>query len=1123
MFKQNPLAKHIRLSLLASLAISYVPLSYAQEATADNNNNQNQQEAEDTEVISVTGVRNSLRDAAFLKKSAEQIMDAIAAEDIGQLPDNNIAEALQRVTGLQIGRDDTGAGSNFQVRGLSQNRVEVNGQSMASADETRSASFNNVDSALFKAIEVYKSPTADMVEGAIGATIRLKTFKPLDKKNGFVNLNVQGTQDDLVDDTGSKISLAAAERWDSDSIGQFGILFNVSNEERFAETHEMKTNWSPALTQQIDNNRFLNGSLRPATINAAGERVDLLSSDASVPYAAYRPEDLELASKGFEQTNLSIDTTIQWAPTEDLEITLFGQTSDFERIATDQVMKYGTRHQDNEVLDYDLIATERNDTPTILGAWTRPAQSFEYQKSQEYVNALALNSPLAEGLAYYVPVLDPVERYIVQSATVSPTGSPYHAPVASQYSSSISNTKTNTYSLGFKYFINDGLSLEAKYAFSEAKSDNDGIAQRLSPGTTTTDTAANSLAQAYTYYDFSPTVDLPEFGVIAVDSNNYTSRNLSEDLNNPSLYALHNGWGFLTQSTNQKDELSLDFDWNVDGNFITKVEFGARFANNHIKRSKQELKFINFGTNSIFSTNWRAYDRDLSVRPQGEKVTGNDKIALEFAEQVMAEEYGIDNYFSRHLTLSPKLFPNTDGANFDQWMTFNLGHNDFKQLLLGAFPGRAGDCLIFDKDASQCNTELYEFPDAEDVNSRGYNEFDHVLTIPKAQYVKDGSYPYLITEETRALYGKVNFENEVFTIPVSGNFGVRYVETETTSLGVHTTRFLNDEDKQLKDLDGLDVEQYDPLYFTNEYSNLLPSLNVNFLVTDDMFIRVAMAKTMSRPNPTDLSPSLDLPNYSWTAKLGNPGLEPQEATNFDFSWEWYINDTNTLSAAIFAKELENFLTLRHYTIFSPADRNGDGDFRNDPVTVSQPFNGGDGKIKGIELAALHTFDYLPGFLSGFGVQANYTFTDSSQDSGSSQLDGSTLPVFNLSQDSYNLSVFYDKYGFNFRAAYNYRTENLNGSSTAGTDPQLYVDALSYEDPKAVPSLGIQLPEWNDEFATLDLSASYKYKNVRVYLQARNVLSEANRRYVGDMTTTKHILSRYQETGANYVAGVSVNF
>ncbi|WAJ71788.1 TonB-dependent receptor [Catenovulum adriaticum] len=1110
MFKQTKLARNIQQYLWASLALTLPSISSTQAQES-----QTAEPAEETEIISVTGVRSSLRDAAFLKKNASQIMDAISAEDIGQLPDNNIAEALQRVTGVQIGRDDTGAGAGFQVRGLSQNRVEVNGQSMASSDGSRTGSFANVDSALFKAIEVYKSPTADMVEGAIGATIRLKTFQPLERKNGFVNINAQGTEDSLAQDKGGKLSIAAMDNWELESVGAVGALLNVSYEKRFAETHEMKTAWSPAISNQLLNNEFLDGTLTEQALADDGTYRDKTSTDVNIPFSVFRPEDIGFRRLAFEQDNLSIDSTIQWQPSEDLEFTLFGQVSQFERGNIGQEIKYGTRHQKNAILDHDLVATSRDESPVILGAWSRQPTSSEYFLTQSYLNEAAKDNSISPSENDYIQANQPLDRYIVESGTLTPTGSAFHAPIASQYSSDINTIDSETFSLATKYYLTDNLLIEAKYAYSHSEGKGDNIAQRFSPGTNAADTAGNALSNAYVHYDFSPDKELPLVGVSYLDSQTNEELKLENPLTDKSLYALHNGWGSISTNENEKDELTLDIDWMLDHDVLTKVEFGARYANNQMKRHRQRLEFINFGNYSIFSNNWRVYDRDTSTRPESDNINSNDKISIEFADQVMAEEYNQAGFYGNNLTTSPSMFPEANGGGVQPWLTLDMSHNAFKDMILTAFPGRQGDCLIVDEDTKCRNNELV----AED----GYNEYDAILTIPQAQYDKDGSYPYLITESTKAVYGKVNFETEILDYFVSGNFGVRYVETETETLGVVTNYFLNGNEVR-KDNDGQAVEQYDAITGDNSYSNLLPSLNINWAITEDMLLRFAAAKTMSRANPQDLSPSIDLPNYSWTAKKGNPNLLPEEATNYDLSWEWYINETNSLSAALFLKELDNFLTNRFYVISGKSDRDGDGDLTNDPITVKEPINGGDGRIEGIELAALHTFDYLPGLLNGFGVQANYTHTSSSQESGFSELDGSTLPVLNLSADSYNFTLFYDKNGFNFRAAYNYRTENLNGTSTAGVDPlayDKYEDYLGVEGNTVYSARGIQLPEWNDEFATLDLSASYRYKKYNFFIQARNFLSEPSRRYAGDQDSTKHLLTRYQETGTSYVAGFSV--
>ena len=197
---------------------------------------------------------------------------------------------------------------------------------------------------------------------------------------------------------------------------------------------------------------------------------------------------------------------------------------------------------------------------------------------------------------------------------------------------------------------------------------------------------------------------------------------------------------------------------------------------------------------------------------------------------------------------------------------------------------------------------------------------------------------------------------------------------------------------------------------------------------------------------------------------------------------------------------------------------------NDVVIINQKQNGGEGTITGVELAVNHTMDYLPGMFSGFGVQANYTRTESSQSSGINDLDGSELLVPNLSPNSYNLILFYDKYGFNFRAAYNYRDESYNGPASSSQD-LLYFEPVDnpFFTQQVFNPYGSFIPVWNDEFATLDLAMSYKYGDAKVFVQATNVLNAVNRQYVGTRHTTKLLTKEYRDTGAAYTLGFSYNF
>ncbi|MHA6723985.1 TonB-dependent receptor [Sphingomonas sp. RS2018] len=152
--------------------------------------------------IVVTGIRQSIARAAEIKRDASQVLDVITSEDVGKLPDANVAEALQRVTGVQITRV-FGEGQAVNIRGLQQVRVEVDGRTLlgfsarVSPPENdnlgRSSGLDSVPSSLFGRLEVRKSPLASQVEGGLGGSVNLVTPKPFDFKKTTLTAQVQGT------------------------------------------------------------------------------------------------------------------------------------------------------------------------------------------------------------------------------------------------------------------------------------------------------------------------------------------------------------------------------------------------------------------------------------------------------------------------------------------------------------------------------------------------------------------------------------------------------------------------------------------------------------------------------------------------------------------------------------------------------------------------------------------------------------------------------------------------------------------------------------------------------------------------------------------------------------------
>jgi iron complex outermembrane receptor protein len=161
------------------------------------------QQAEQIDEVVVTGIRAGLKNSLDIKRDATQIVDAISAEDIGDFPDKNLSEALQRITGVQISRQD-GEGRSVSVRGADPNliRVEVNGtgalpRTVAAGD--RAVDFRDLPVEFVSRIEVVKTPTAEMTEGGI-STVRIFTRRPFDTGDSYLAGSVQGVYSDLAEE-----------------------------------------------------------------------------------------------------------------------------------------------------------------------------------------------------------------------------------------------------------------------------------------------------------------------------------------------------------------------------------------------------------------------------------------------------------------------------------------------------------------------------------------------------------------------------------------------------------------------------------------------------------------------------------------------------------------------------------------------------------------------------------------------------------------------------------------------------------------------------------------------------------------------------------------------------------
>jgi TonB-dependent receptor len=335
-----------------------------------------------------------------------------------------------------------------------------------------------------------------------------------------------------------------------------------------------------------------------------------------------------------------------------------------------------------------------------------------------------------------------------------------------------------------------------------------------------------------------------------------------------------------------------------------------------------------------------------------------------------------------------------------------------------------------------------------------YRELDFLNQDPSATAA------FKVEETTNALYAQANFEYEW----LRGNFGVRYIETDISSIG-------NTE------IDGV-VSQINN---KGDYSYVLPRINIVADVHEDVVLRMAWGEDIRRPDFGDLNTSVTYSvNENQTVEIGNPELEPEEITSFDISAEWYFAEAAVVSIGYFKKERTNIFSSLLDT--APTDANGNrffdlacaaggiynpavipnslGDANtvglcvdresivNDPATLTQ---------SGIEMAFqydLSSFEDDLGWASGFGIQANYTIQDFKGGSTVySVADPRGIDILNASQgvyddsqfieytlnqglldfseNAYNFTLYYEKFGLSARLRYTWREAFRTEDTAAG--------------------------------------------------------------------------------------------
>ncbi|GAB2526728.1 TonB-dependent receptor [Microbulbifer agarilyticus] len=375
-------------------------------------------------------------------------------------------------------------------------------------------------------------------------------------------------------------------------------------------------------------------------------------------------------------------------------------------------------------------------------------------------------------------------------------------------------------------------------------------------------------------------------------------------------------------------------------------------------------------------------------------------------------------------------------------------------------------------------------------------------------FVESGS----VTEDVFAYYLMANLETELAGIPVTGNFGVRVVDTDIKASGLQNVGSGNGQ--TITDDVGVTQDNYDYVTYGPEFTDTLPSLNLNFELTEQDVVRFAAAKVMGRPPVGQLKGGAGSWNsvnsdgndeYNvWTK--GSPYLDPFRATQIDLAYEHYFEDGGAVTAALFWKDIDSLVEKQYIYLDTQAERTAL--FNELGIDMPVGFEAGafetfvnndkGGYIRGLELAGTKTFDQLPGVFSGLGLTASYSYTESETQVNGGNLYGESLPLPGLSENVWSTTAFWDIGNFSSHVNVRYRDEFILNMPIPGSSTP--VTAMAY--------------------TTVDAQVSYGFENgIDVVFSANNLTDEADVKAYG----VEGALGEYSEFGRQFYLGVNYKY
>lgn len=378
----------------------------------------------------------------------------------------------------------------------------------------------------------------------------------------------------------------------------------------------------------------------------------------------------------------------------------------------------------------------------------------------------------------------------------------------------------------------------------------------------------------------------------------------------------------------------------------------------------------------------------------------------EAVDWTLDASYSLDNSFITSVDFGTRLSQRT--AFNQEADTGNQGNITGARVPLTDFPGMESLTPTgFMSDVTNLNNTQWLTPNADYLlanraeirTAMGYSSADPDY-LPAKYYDN--------TENNYALYAQANFEHEFNGMLLDGVAGIRIVRLETELNGFTTT-------------DGV----VSPIVVDTSETTVLPSVSLRLEAMENVYFRASYGETIGRPAFADLNPGVSYFISGDTSTIGsgnggNPELKAIESTNYDFSAEWYFDEASSITAGVFYRQIDGY--VQNYSTTEVVD--------GITYEVTRPQNTSDGTLEGVELTYTQFFDNLPSFLDGLGVQVNATFMDGDTVAPT----GETQKLINVSDESYNAVLIYERDDISARLAYNWRSDWHESYTASGDQP-----------------------------------------------------------------------------------------